>query len=246
MAKNTLTFELGGQVELRDLENGINLFRRLVHALTPRAGVTWIVQDLQASSAIITLEGISDIEYEVEKIVEEYAEIGDALRQKRDLSHKPSRVKKAAQGIRQLTQTVEYVRFQTPDSDYTIYDDNRVATSHAPSESIGMIVGRVQTLSNRSGLRFILYDSLFYRAVACYLSQGQEEMMREAWGKLARVSGRISREAGTGKPIAVRRIMSVKLLAESPPGSYRKAKGAVSWKPGDKRAEDVIRELRDA
>ena len=58
----------------------------------------------------------------------------------------------------------------------------------APRVSIGAITGRVQTLSNRAGLRFNLYDTLFDKAVACYLALGQEEFMREAWGQRDRVS----------------------------------------------------------
>ena len=60
MSKTTLTFELGGQVELKDLEKGITLFTRLVSNLTLRSGVTWIVEDLQPGSATVTLRGEAD------------------------------------------------------------------------------------------------------------------------------------------------------------------------------------------
>ena len=42
----------------------------------------------------------------------------------------------------------------------------------------GAIEGRVQSLSQRKGLRFTLYYQEFDRAVSCYLSEGQEERMR--------------------------------------------------------------------
>ena len=145
-----------------------------------------------------------------------------------------------------LTNTVDYVRFETSDYDHIIYGNVDLSVRSAPSVSIGAVTGRIQTLINRNGLRFSLYDRLFDKAIACYLSQGQEEMMREDWGKRARVSGRVSREATTGRPIAVRRITSVKILEEPDRSAYRKARGVISWKPGDKLPEQAIREMRDA
>ena len=247
MAKNTLTFELGGRVELADFANGITAFRRLVAALTPRnAGVAWIVEDLQPGSAIVTLRGESDDPVEVERIVDSYEKIGSALSGHEDLPQSNSRMTNAANAIASLTKTVEYARFETSERDYTIYRNGDHRVRSMPRVSIGAITGRVQTLSNRVGLRFNLYDTLFDKAVACYLAPGQEEIMREAWGKRARVSGRISREASTGRPTAIRNIMNVEILQDSEPGSYRRARGAVPRPPGAMLAEDAIRKLRDA
>ena len=116
----------------------------------------------------------------------------------------------------------------------------------APRVSIGAITGRVQTLGERAGLRFNLYDAPFDRAVACYLTPGQEEIIRDAWGKRARVSGRITREGSTGRPLAIRNIVAVDILQDAEPGSYRQARGAVPRLPGAMLAEDAIRRLRDA
>ena len=114
-----------------------------------------------------------------------------------------------------------------------------------PSVSIGAITGRVQTLSSRSGLRFNLYDTVHDRAVACYLGQGQEEIMREAWGNRATVVGRVSRDPVTGKPLSIRDIRKVELLDDVAPGTYRQARGAIPWEPGDILPEEAIRLLRD-
>ena len=124
MSKTTLTFELGGQVELKDLEKGITLFTRLVSNLTLRSGVTWIVEDLQPGSATVTLRGEAD-------------------------------------------------------------DPPKVV-------------------------------------------------------------GRVSREPVTGKPISIRDIRQVKLLDDVAPGTYRQAREAVPWEPGDMMPEEAIRLLRDA
>ena len=247
MAKDTLTFELGGRVEISDFANGIAAFRRLVSALTPKgSGVAWVVEDLQPGSAVVTFRGESADPATVERIVDQYERIGGAMEWHADLLQFKSRVVSAANAIRDLTETTEYVRFQTPDSDYTIYRNGHTSFRPTPTVAIGAVTGRVQTLSSRGGLRFNLYDTLHDKAVACYLAPGQEEIMREAWGCRATVTGTVSRDAIDGRPIAIRQIVSVKPLEEVSRGLYREARGAVPWEEGDRLPEQVIRELRDA
>ena len=247
MGKDTITFELGGRVEIRDLEHGITAFRRLISALTPKnVHVAWVVEDLQPGSAVATLRGEAADPKVVEKIVNDYEDIGGALSRGEELTPYSSQVKNAAYAIVALTSGVEYVRFETPDDDYLIYGNGQIPVEATPLVSIGSVAGQVQTLSNRIGLRFNLYDTIHDRAVACYLSSGQESLMREAWGKFATVSGRVTRDASTGRPIAIRQIMNVDILEKIPPGSYRRARGAVPWQPSYKKPEEIIRQLRDA
>ncbi len=249
MSKNTLTFELGGRVTLADFANGVGAFRRLVDALTPRdAGVTWVVDDLQPGSASVTLLGEANDPFAVERIVDDYERIGAALASHIPMPAFDSKVMRTVNDIQIRAKGMEYIRFETPVEDYTIYPNGNYISRPAPTPTvaIGAITGRVQTLTNRSRLRFNLYDSIFDKAVACYLSPGQEELMRTAWGRRARVSGRVYREASTGKPVTIRQIMNVEILPDVPPGSYRQARGAVPRPPGAPLAEDAIRRLRDA
>ncbi len=247
MPKTTITFEFGGQIDIKEFEKGISVFRRLITALTPKkTGVAWHVEDLQAGSAVVTFRGDADVLSEVEQIVTAYEKIGHALAHNEDVPTRNSRITNAANAVMLLTETMEYVRFQTPAVEHTIYDNEKIHSRPVTSISIGAITGRIQTLSNRGAPRFNLYDTIHDKAVACYLAQGQEELMREAWGRRARVSGTITRETNTGRPIAIRQILRVETLQEATPGSYKRARGAIPWKPGDKRAEEVIRELRDA
>ena len=248
MSKTTLTFELGGRVELKEFDEGISLFTRLVSHLTRRSGVAWVVEDLQPGSATVTLRGEADDPVEVERVVNDYEKIGGALSRHEAPNHPSMRVVQTAIAIAALAKVREYVRFGTPDVDCTIYgkripnNDNPVS----PSVSIGAITGRVQTLSSRSGFRFNLYDTVHDRAVACYLGPRQEEIMREAWGNLVTVVGRVSRDPMTAEPISIRDIRQVELLDDVAPGSYRQARGAVPWEPGDILPEEAIRLLRDA
>ena len=251
MTKNTVTFELGGRVEIKDLENGIIAFRRLVSALTPKnERVAWVVEDLQPGSATATLRCDADNPDIPERIVKDYEIIGSFLgRHKMLPSRYNTRVKKAAEAVIALTENVEYVRFETSDSDFMIHGDMYALDSKLapfPTVAIGAITGRIQTLSNRAGLRFNLYDAVHDKAVACYLNPKQEEIIREAWGRRAIVSGTVSRDASTGRPIAIRRIIDIEILEDVPPGTYRRARGAIPWQRGYKKPEEIIRQLRDA
>ena len=248
MSKNTLTYEMGGQVDLKDLENGITLFRRLVHSLTPRTGVAWIVEDLQPGSAIVTLRGEADDPDKVESIISEYERIGSSLSRYETPSHTKAGVIQAARAIANFVEPREYVRLGTPDQDYIIYGKGiaDADTPTSPAVSIGAMTGRVQTLSSRAGLRFNLYDTVHDRAITCYLKLGQEEVMREVWGNWATVVGTVSRESVTGKPISIRNIKKVERLDEVRHGAYQQARGAVPWQAGDMLPEEAIRLLRDA
>ena len=244
MTRNTVTFALGGRIEIQELAKGINVFKRLITALTQSQDVDWVVEDLRPGSAVATLRGEAADPIKIERIVDDYGDIGGLLERQESLQYS-RRIIQAAGAIRNLAQTVEYVRLETPDDDYTIYGNGR-ARERGLTKSIGAITGRVQTLSNRGGLRFNLYDTVHDQAVGCYLLQGQEELMREAWGRRARVSGRISRELSTGRPVVIRQILTVEILEDIAPGSYRLARGAVQWNVGEKMPEEIIRQLRDA
>ena len=128
MAKDTITFELGGRVDIRHLEEGIAAFRRLVAALTGDTGVAWVVDDLQPGSAIITIRGEAENPAEVERIVRRFGEVGRALERHEALPH-ISQMAQATDAIRRVARSVEYVRFETPDDDYTIYGNGKMPTA---------------------------------------------------------------------------------------------------------------------
>ncbi len=246
MSGNTLTFELGGEVKIDDLENGVARFRRLVAALATGVAVTWVVEDLHTGSATITVRAESSDDVGVERILEDYAMVGQSLAEGEPLQFAQSNVTKAANDIALLAKSHEYIRFETPYTDYTIYrNGTALEESDSPRTTLGVVTGTVQTLSSRAGLRFNLYDTIHDKSVRCYLNPGQEELMREAWGRQARVTGTISREAGSGRPTVIRDILKIELLEEVQPGSYKLAKGAVPWKRGDMLPEEAIRRIRD-
>lgn len=246
MVTHTLTFALGGRVEIGQFQEGITRFQQLVSALTPRKGVKWVIEDLQSGSATVTLVAETETPDKAAKVVAGYENIGKALANHEPLPDTYSkRVRQAAAGIQGLAHTVESVRFETADGDHIVAGNGAVAPSRALRVSIGAITGRVQTLTNRGSLRFTLYDHIHDKAVACYLHPGQEELIRAVWGRRARVSGTVSRDGVLGLPVAVRQILKIEVLAEPTPGAYREARGALAGLPGDEKPEAVIRRLRD-
>ena len=246
MAKDTLTFELGGQVDLKDFVAGIRVFQRLVSAITPRSvGVVWEVADLHPGSASTTIQGVAGSPSAIEKIVADYGQIGAALARRENPKRYNKQVERAVDAIKNLNHSIEYIRFETPDNDFTVYRNGDDRAKPTPTVSLGAVTGRVQTLSNRVGLRFNLYDTVHDKAVGCYLASDQEELIRHAWGRWATVAGKVSREPLTGRPIAIRQITALETLSEAAPGAYREARGILPRQPGDPLPEDVIRKMRD-
>ena len=246
MAQNTITFEIGGQVDINQMEQGFTAIRRLIVSLTGKAKVEWVVEDLQAGSAIATFRGENGNLAVVEKVISEYEKIGKALQDQEAIPVNNKSQLKAVNAVKKLAASVDYLRLETQESNFFVYGNGNIPAKPATTVAIGAVTGRVQVLSNRGRLRFNLYDTIHDKAVSCYLRQGQEELMREAWGQRAMVSGYVTRDADTGRPITIRQILDVEILKDAPPRSYLEARGAVPWRPGDMLPEDVIRELRDA
>ena len=245
MPDANITFELGGRVDIKQMSEGIAAFNHLIEALTGREEIKWLVVDLQSGSAIATLRPECENPAVSERIIQDYKNVGKALQNKEEIPGN-NRVKSAAESIRKLVDSVEYLRLEAVGEDFYIYENGGSSPKPLTTTAVGSVTGRVQTLSDRGSLRFNLYDTIHDKSVSCYLTQGQEELMRVAWGRRAMVSGRVTREIETGRPITIRGILDVQILEEVADGSYRDARGAVQWQQGDKLPEDAIRKLRDA
>ena len=116
MAGDTLTFEMGGRVELGQFQQGVARFTQLVSALTQGTGVSWVIEDLHPGSAVVTLRGEAEDPAKVERIVGEYNSIGRSLELQESLQYGPG-VNRAAQAINNMARTFEYVRFETLSGD---------------------------------------------------------------------------------------------------------------------------------
>jgi hypothetical protein len=249
MAKDTLTLGLNGEVSLAIFAQAIPNLERLVSALSTEISkgikIDWEIEDLHAGSATVTVKGVAEDTERVERVIRAYAAVGKALENSQPIPYSDN-VTRPARAITDLLQDgVSSVRFETPDEEAIIFSPSVGPTKVRLSVAYGAVEGVIQTLSSRGSLRFVLYDHVYDRAVSCYLKEGQQEIMRDAWGYRAIIEGKIFRDPISGRPIIVREVTNVVKLSPAS-GNYTDARGAVPWQPGMPLPEDAIRQSRDA
>ena len=249
MVKDTLTLALEGEVALAEFSSALSIFNDLLNNLSVDVGggakIEWVIEELYSGSAVATFHGIYDNIQVVENIVTAYEEVGDSLEHGREIPYSKA-VKRSAQNLTSIMNgKIIALRFETQSSD-SIISKKILSDEKYPTikYSIGSIRGTVQTLSMRKRLSFTLWDSMFDIAVNCYLREGDEETMRDIWGKRAIVTGKIGRQSETGRPVVIREVQTVRKVEETTPGSYRRAKGVLPWAEGDELPEETIRRMR--
>jgi len=251
MANDTVTLVLDGEVPLDLFVEAVRRFDGLVRALARESGAdkaTWIVTNLDASSALATARGQSNgavTDAQIEEVVRKYLAVGKALQEREPLAFSSPVQKEAIALTQVLNGAVSAIRFETAEDDATVR-----ASTEKPSPlgetivSYGAVEGRVQALSSRGGLRFTLYDTLHDRAVSCYMASGHEDEMRDIWGRRTVIEGRLTRDRESGRPLAVREITAVTVLREVEPSAYQGLRGLSPG--GGLSAEAAIRRLRNA
>jgi hypothetical protein len=254
MANESVTLALDGDIGLAEFAIAVTHLRDLVRSLAsevaPGARIDWYIEHLDSSSAVVTARAESDDDASVALVTRGYLAVGRALEAREPIPFS-SPVKSAALEIASVIDgRVEAVRFETSEADAVVRGYDSVvepAFERQPlRRSWGAVEGVVQTLSSRRGLRFTLFDTIYDKAVSCYLSEGQEDLMRNAWGRRALVEGAVTREPDTGRPISIRQIIDVEILPDYPAGSYRLARGVIPLAPNDPSPEEAIRRVRDA
>ena len=256
MAKDTLTLALNGDISLRDFSGAIQEFFNLVNALgndvAKDVTIEWFIDNLEAGSAIATVKGIAkecnDVEA-IERVVDAYLDVGESIQQEKPINYsKP--VQSAARKLTSLINgSIKSVRFETIDKDVEVFASPAVWEEmhiiKLPEVALGAVRGRVQSMTNRGQLRFTLYDLIDDRAISCYLAPGSEDVMREAWGKLAMVEGFVRRDPESGRATTVRSVKDIRIIQEGKPGDYRQAIGAAPGFLGNTLPEEIIRKARD-
>jgi len=262
LAEHTVTLKLQGSVTLKDLADAADSFAKLIAALSAHAkakGMPWEVVDLVPGSAEVTARAdIGDrfTEAQADLVVRGYRDVGRGLSQHESLTEFGPRIRTPAFALRALAvKRVESVVFETPDDDYVVSGREEGVQLGAgasgdvvafPTAAAGSVSGRVQSLTNRGGLRFSVYDLLTDHAVSCYMAEGSEGEMVDIWGKVATVEGIVSRDPRTGRPITVRNVRRIETHPECEPDAYLQARGAVVPTATREKPEVIIRRLRDA
>lgn len=251
MAANTVKFRLDGRVSLGLFADGIQHFRGLVDALTAElsreAAIEWEVEELEGGSAVTVIRGESEQPAGVERVCRAVVDVGKTIQRGGDLLYGDT-VRSQARGVTAiLNGRVTAITFETPEDEAIIYSRPPGEAPPPPLlRSYGAVEGRVETLSRRGGLRFSLYDPLDDRAISCYLQEGLQDRMRDAWGHRAIVEGVVSRDPTTGRAINIRRVSNVIVYPDVPAGTYLRARGVVPIGPDGLSPEEAIRRVRDA
>ena len=243
----TLGLNDGMDIGFAEFAKAASHFDRLLKALSRKyAGRgEWRLGGLREGSANMT--AASECKGAA-TVADVYLQIGHALRNGGTGSYGKHIHAPTEDLVAMLANGVYKIRFETRAGEAVIGKDERTSKPVAVPlrAALGAIEGVVEVLSRRRSLHFNLYDTLFDRPVSCYVDPTESDRMRDIWGKHVTVEGLVSRDAEHGYPIAVRSITDIKIVPDAPPGSYKKARGAIPRKPDQPRAEEVIRKMRDA
>jgi hypothetical protein len=250
VAGDSVTFRLDGELTIDKVADAFARFRAVLDALEQDqdARVRWVLAGLDYGSAGITARAEpldDDAVAKISVMTERYLFAGRQV-----LSGEPDQGRPLLRLVRDLTDVADAqnrVILETADDEviFTAPVPLATVTTAVPqtTKSLGTVRGRVETLSHRKGFRFTLYELASDRPVSCYLQADHEDLMRDAWGHIADVTGVVTRDADTGRPLAVRRVTSVDVVNEGGTMGFLRARGAVG---GSEPAERVIRRIRDA
>lgn len=250
---DTVTLVLSGDVPVEQFSSAVSglasLLRELTNTVSSQEPIRWTVDQLEAGSATIAVRGHARDEAAVDRVVHAYENVARALAAGERVPFTRAVSVAARQIVEVINGSIESVTFETPERDFIV-----AAPLPAPVEprelgvpvAYGAVQGRLQTLSSRGRLRFTLYDLLHDRAVSCYVTSGEEDLVRDRWGRLVAVEGHVSRDPITGRPLAIRRIRSIEQLPEGDSQGYRRARGVLRGKPSLMSADEAIRRVRDA
>lgn len=248
-----LALTLDGPIELGVFEEAISSFRQLVDSLTeavaPSGNVLWVIDYLEAGSAQVVIRGEAPDMSDVRAVVDAWGDLGEAA-ELTNVSDFPTSVQQDYAGLAALLNgKVETIRMYAGEREAFISEPLGAApppvrAAPAALYSLGAVSGRIETLAHRQ-MRFSLYDTLDDKRIDCWLRAGDEDLVKEAWGRLAIVEGRIRRDPRSGRALSVREITNVVHFDDPNPDAWRRAQGAVNVSERSELPEDTIRRLRD-
>jgi hypothetical protein len=251
MAGDSVTFRLDGEVTIDKLSDAFEKFARVLSELQrdQDARVRWVLAGLDYGSAAATARAEPLDEASADRIPAMYDTYLAVARRVSRGEVDPNRpLLRVVRDLTDLADKQNRVVLETADDDViftapvTLAPIDRKVQAQT-TKSRGTVRGRVETLSRRTGLRFTLYELAHNRPVSCYLQADHEDLMRDAWGHTADVTGQVTRDSDTGRPLAVRRVTRVEVVDEGETMGFLQARGAIG---GSEPAERVIRRIRDA
>lgn len=247
---STLILELEGEVNLQQFTEAVTRFKALLdtlaHEIAPDAQIEWTLQNLSYGSALVAVQSVDELTEKTVRVIEAFEQIGQSLQDRTPIPFS-SRVQQEAAALSHLVRhDITALRLATSRQDNVIYgafDQAQLTRATRPMTTFGSVKGRVQSISTRKSLHFTLYDALLDQAVRCYIDAAQREKLTDIWDQWVFVTGRVTRQPHTGRPISVREITGIDLVVVAAPGSYRQARGVLAG-IDDEPAEVTIERLR--
>lgn len=258
MSKNSITLVLNGLVTLEDYSKAMAGFTSLIKKLqtehAKKIDIEWNVEQLESGSAILTTKGYVDSQEDevfIERIVNDYEFIGEHG-ERGDFEKIPEYAKKPLQDITSVINgKINSIRFETQDRDFSLATNyktkvNNIKELNIPLTYYDAIIGKVQNIFQEPTYKFTLYERINHKPVSCYLEPDYEDIMRNSWGKYARVEGLVKVNQIDGLPDTIRQIKNIEVLEnENENYSWKKAIGAANGFLGHDAPESIIRQIRD-
>lgn len=124
MSKETITFVLDGTVTLDSFASALSKLNSLLNNLSKEmisnAPIEWKIEELVAGSASATFCGESTDTIAVERVVDAYESIGEALANGSEIPF-PEHIRRNALEITNIMNSkITSIRFETPDRDFII------------------------------------------------------------------------------------------------------------------------------
>ncbi|HEY7088818.1 MAG TPA: hypothetical protein VH518_12055 [Tepidisphaeraceae bacterium] len=258
--KDSVTLVLNGKVFIEDFAAAVDGWKRLMAAISqeesPRSPIHWEVEELSTGSFFGTLRAeVNGTPVDaIERSVGKYEVVARSIRSKQIAGHSKPISDAAIDIVSVVGPRVTSVRFETDDTEVEIYEpvgfELEQPTAIEPIDpilSFGTVRGKLQTVSDRRGLRFMLYEVNTDRAVTCYIDpEGNVDMetLRNDWGKLATVVGIVRRDPKTGHATTVRKVRDIHVIDPLPKGAWRRVRG-IAPATTSETPEQAIRRVRD-
>jgi hypothetical protein len=248
---DSVTLRLDGALTVAVFARAAQQFNTLLDELSREASATddveWVLEGLAWGSAMVAAGAVAKTPAGDELatgLVVRYLEVADTVRT--DPAADRPTYRAARELIRTAAAAGSSVVFETADGDVLFPAGEALqAVPARPEVAFGTVVGRVYTLQRRRRLKFVVWDAVLDKPITCYLTAGQEDLMRDAWGHLVEVSGMVTRDPATGWPMSVRRVTHVEVYEDPDRYAFLAAQGAIRPAAGSAPSEEIIRRMRD-
>jgi len=255
----TFEFQLDGKVTVDSLFHAVDAWRATFSHLAQEIGTKNIVDnritDLQGGSAI----AMTEVSFADQESADRFTSLFEntALHARGDILTPPPEsirvpVGKLRVAAREASQ--DGIVWRTPDQDFLILPIRAdvATTSYSPSsdaitnESIGVITGRLESLSSRQGLRAVIYDHVFDKAVRFTLDESLKEKVRDMWDKPVEAVGVVRRDGRTGRPLSIHDVTNISpVMIAGDPWAWKSARGVLKHVEPGVPTEDLLARIWD-